>query len=392
VHATDPSPVSPHAGPPDCLAAWLRLEQTPGVGLKGAHALLAVFGAPPAVFAATGAAVHAALSGVLAPALLADAVRAVLAPAPAVLGAHAALHDATAAWLAAPDRAVCTFGDAAYPARLRELPDPPLLLYVQGRADLLAQPALAIVGSRNASAQGMANAERFGAALSQAGLTIVSGLALGIDAAAHRGGLHGAGATVAVIGTGPDRCYPARNAELARRIAGDGCIVSEYALGTPPLAANFPRRNRLISGLARGVLVVEAAAQSGSLLTAQFALEQGRDVFAIPGSIHAALSKGCHSLIKQGAQLVETADDVLGALCWHGPAAAPPARADAGARLLTELETLLVALGHDPAAADALALRVGRAPADVQGQLLALELAGMVERLPGDRFQRVYGQ
>ena len=204
-----------------------------------------------------------------------------------------------------------TLADPDYPRQLLEIPDPPVLLYVKGRTDLLACSALAIVGSRNATPQGIANAESFARAASRAGVTIVSGMALGCDAAAHRGGLEGAGSTVAVIGTGADRIYPARNQALAHAIVEHGAIVSEFPLGTPPLAANFPRRNRIIAGLARGVLVVEAADRSGTLITARLAAEQGREVFAIPGSIHSPLSKGCHKLIKQGAKLVESAQDIL---------------------------------------------------------------------------------
>ncbi len=203
---------------------------------------------------------------------------------------------------------------------LLDIPDPPLLIYAKGRIELLSRLSLAVVGSRNATVQGVANAEKFAEALSAAGLSTVSGLALGIDSAAHRGSLAhysrnaGSGSTIAVIGTGIDTVYPARNRDLAHQIAVDGCIVSEYALGTPAIPANFPRRNRIISGLARGTLVVEAAAQSGSLITARQAAEQGREVFAIPGSIHSPLSKGCHQLIRQGAKLVESAQDILAEL------------------------------------------------------------------------------
>lgn len=214
---------------------------------------------------------------------------------------------------------ILTLGDAAYPPALLDIPDPPLMLYAKGRIELLARSALAVAGSRNATALGRANAERFSEALSKTGLAIASGLALGIDAAAHEGGLRGAGSTIAVIGTGADIIYPTRNRGLAQRIASEGCIVSEYVLGTPAMAANFPRRNRIISSLARGVLVIEAAAQSGSLITARVAAEQGRDVFAILGSLHSPLAKGCHHLIKQGAKLVESAHDVFKELGYANP-------------------------------------------------------------------------
>ncbi len=213
---------------------------------------------------------------------------------------------------AAPEsRQIVTLGDAALPAGAAQTADPPLLLYAQGRCELLHARAVAIVGSRNPTPQGIDNARAFAGHLSQAGLTIVSGLALGIDGAAHEGALDGPGSTIAVVGTGLDRVYPTRHRELAHRIASEGLMVSEFPLGTPPLPPNFPLRNRIIAGLTRGTLVVEAALQSGSLITARLALEAGREVFAIPGSIHSPQSRGCHALIKQGAKLVDGAEDVL---------------------------------------------------------------------------------
>jgi DNA processing protein len=289
------------------------------------------------------------------------------------------------AWLQQDGNAVLPFDHPAYPAALRDIGGAPLLLYVKGNRALLARRALAVVGARNASRQGMQNAERLAQALSEAGLTIVSGLALGIDAAAHAGGLAGPGSTVAVLGTGADRIYPARNGALARRIAAQGCLVSEYPLGTPPARENFPRRNRIISGLACGVLVVEAAAQSGSLITAELAAAQGRDVYAVPGSIHATLSRGCHRLIRDGARLVEGADDILEALQLA-------AAGRAGARAPADdsfVDRVLAAMGDDPVAAEVLALHLQQSAAELQGQLLALELAGLLERLPGGMFQRV---
>ncbi|MBJ7314186.1 DNA-protecting protein DprA [Rugamonas sp. CCM 8940] len=354
------------------LRDWLRLERVPGIGLLSARRLLDQFGTPGAIFRAP----PERLRQLLRPAQATALARALLPDA--AFDAHC---DTIAAWLRTPGRHLLALDDPAYPAGLRQIADPPLLLYALGRPALLAGPALAVVGSRNASAQGLLNAERFAEALSHAGLTIVSGLALGIDAAAHRGGLRGAGATVAVVGTGADRIYPARNAALARQIAEQGCIVSEYPLGTPPRPENFPKRNRLISGLARGVLVVEAAAGSGSLITAKLALDQGREVYAIPGSIHSVLSKGCHALLREGATLVESADDILGQL--GGAAPLPP-----DARFV---DALLDAIGYDPVTADALAGRLGVGVAELHGQLLALELAGLLERLPGGIFQRVPG-
>ena len=376
MQATDThSPDSPPPAPPGALADWLRLARTPEVGLVTAHRLLAHFLHPQAIFAAAAAA-DPALARHVRPAQLAALRR-------QPDGVQAEL-DAIHTWVQAPGNRVLALDHADYPAALRHIPNPPLLLYLRGRAELLANSALAMVGSRNASTQGIQTAGRMAQALSDAGLTIVSGLALGIDAGAHVGALRGAGATVAVVGTGADRCYPARNRALAEQIAAQGCIVSEYPLGTPPLSDNFPRRNRVISGLARGVLVVEAALKSGSLITARLAAAQGRDVYAIPGSIHATLSKGCHVLIREGAKLVESAEDILED--WR--------MLPAGyARALPDdsfVDRVLEALGPHPGSADDLALRLHQEVADLQGQLLALELAGLLERLPGGMFQRLW--
>jgi len=237
------------------------------------------------------------------------------------------------------------------------------------------------VGSRNATAQGRADAQAFAAALSGAGLTIVSGLALGIDAAAHRGGLAGESSSIAVLGNGVDVRYPRDNRALAEALERKGCVISEFPLGTPPLEDNFPRRNRLISGLALGVFVVEAAVQSGSLITARCAGEQGREVFAIPGSIHSVVSRGCHRLIKDGAKLVEGAEDVLTELGWK-PAPSSPCRK-------AERDPLLQAMGHAPVSLDDLALATGLEVARVTARITRLELAGRVAALAGGRFQRL---
>jgi DNA processing protein len=359
------------------LAGWLRLERTDGVGLLTAHTLLEHFHTPEAIFAAS--------REQLLKLVKRDQADALLRPADAELPA---LVDAALAWQQLPGNRLLPLDHPDYPQALRDIAAAPLMLYVKGRIELLAKPSLAVVGARNASAQGMLNAGRMAQALSEAGLTIVSGLALGIDAAAHEGGLCGSGSTIAVIGTGIDRIYPARNAPLARRIAEDGCIVSEYALGTPPLRDNFPRRNRVISGLARGVLVVEAAAKSGSLITARLAVSQGKDLYAIPGSIHATLAKGCHALIREdGAKLVETANDILTDMRMIAEGAP-------GTRLAPDdafVDRVLDAIGDDPVRAEALAARLGQSAAELQGQLLALELAGLLERLPGGVFQRLRG-
>jgi len=355
------------------LAAWLRLEQTGGVGLMTAHALLERFGTPEAIFQAG----YDALRAVVKPAR----ARALLAPPSANLDPQV---DAVQAWRAQPGNLLLTYDHPEYPALLRQIAGAPLMLYVKGNRALLHRLSVAMVGSRNASLMGMQNAERMARALSEAGVTIVSGLALGIDAAAHAGGLAGAGGTVAVIGTGADRIYPASNEALARRIAEQGCIVSEYALGTPPLRDNFPRRNRVISGLARAVLVVEAAARSGSLITARLAVAQDRDVYAMPGSVHATLSKGCHRLIRDGAKLVETAADVLSELNMGVDAMATGSHFDD-----SFVDRVLIAMGDEPIRAEALAVHLQQSAAELQGQLLALELAGLLERLPGGWFQRL---
>ena len=359
---------------PDDLDAWLQLLLTPSVGRDTARRLLAAFGTPHAVLAAKPATLRE---------LVGPGAANLFKNAPA---RHAELLAGTEAWLEADAAChVLALGDDDYPRLLLHTADPPLLLYARGRLELLNAPALAIVGSRNASAQGLDNARAFAQHLSQAGLTIISGMALGIDGAAHEGGLAGRGSTIAVVGTGLDSIYPARHRALAHRIAQDGLLLSEFVLGTPPLKENFPLRNRLIAGMARGTLVVEAALASGSLITARQALEAGRDVFAIPGSIHSPQSRGCHALIKQGAKLVDSADDILGELNWAGSSASPR---------VTTLDdpeaddALLAALGQDPVTMDALLARTGDSAAALSARLLELELGGHVARLPGGLFQR----
>ncbi|AON57079.1 DNA-processing protein DprA [Herbaspirillum seropedicae] len=370
-------PDFPDDDPAD-LAWWLRLSLAEGVGPATARRLLAAFGLPGQLWQADASAVAAVVS----PALAARLLR---APTPAVRAQIAA----TLAWLQQPGHAILTLADSRYPPALLEIADPPLLLYLRGDPAWLSAEAVAVVGSRNATAQGIAHASRFSRELSRAGLTIVSGLALGIDAAAHEGGLDGPGSTVAVIGTGIDIVYPRRHEALAARIAAAGCIVSEYPLGTPPLASNFPRRNRLISGLARAVLVVEAAAQSGSLITARMAAEQGRDVFAIPGSIHAPLAKGCHQLIRQGAKLVETTQDMLDELPSRQAVrvANPSPQSQVEDDAMTSL--VMQAMAYDPVDTDTLAARCGLEAAVLAGLLLTLELAGRIELLPGALYRRL---
>lgn len=298
---------------------------------------------------------------------------------------------AALAWLTQPESDLVAWDDQDYPPPLLEIADPPPVLFCLGRRELLGRPALAMVGSRNATPQGIADAEAFAAALSAAGLTIVSGLAAGIDAAAHRGALRGRGSTIAVTGTGLDRVYPAAHRELAHVLAREGLLVSEFTPGTPPLKQNFPRRNRLVSGLSRGVLIVEATLSSGSLITARLAAEQGREVFALPGSIHSPFARGCHKLLREGAKLVETANDILEELrlpsAGAAPRGAPPAaagRAPADA----DAEAVLEALGHAPVDIDTLGERTGQSAAALAALLARLELDGIVSALPGGRWQR----
>ena len=294
--------------------------------------------------------------------------------------------DTAQRWLEDPANQVVTFADNAYPRLLLEITDPPPLLYVRGNPALLDHASLAVVGSRNATQQGVSNAEAFSRELSEGGFTIVSGLALGIDAAAHLGGLAASSSSIGVVGTGLDIVYPARNRNLAHRLAEEGALVSEFALGMPALASNFPRRNRLISGLARGCLVVEAALRSGSLITARYALEQGREVFAIPGSIHSPLSKGCHMLIKQGAKLAESSQDILEEL---GVMVRYRGNTKGSDDEISPDNPLLAALGFDPIDLDTLCQRSGLTPDTASAMLLTLELEGVVSRLAGGKFQRV---
>jgi DNA processing protein len=306
-------------------------------------------------------------------------------------GPVAGQHEADRIWLDDPSSHLVALTDPAYPPLLREIPDPPPLLFVRGDTALLSAPQMAVVGSRNPSHGGCDTARAFSEQLTRAGLLITSGLALGIDACAHAAALDAGGQTIAVAATGLDRVYPSAHRELAHRISAQGALVSEFALGTPPRRENFPRRNRLISGLSLGVLVVEAALRSGSLITARLAAEQGREVFAIPGSIHSPLARGCHALIRQGAKLVETAQDVieeLGALA--GFVAAPPgvAATPPGVPVDSAQQELLELIGYDPVELDTLIARSGLTPARVSSMLVLMELRGLIEARPGGRYQR----
>jgi DNA processing protein len=353
--------------------AWVSLNLA-AVAAAPLAVLLRAFGAPQAVVAATPAQRHRFVAKADVEAL--------------DRGVDAARLQSALDWLALDGHSIVAWDDGDYPPALLEIAAPPPMLYCLGRRDLLREPAFAIVGSRNGTPQGCADAQAFAGALASAGLVIVSGLALGIDAAAHRGGLSQGGRSIAIIGTGPDRVYPARNRALAHALADSGLLLSEFPPGTPALKMNFPRRNRVISGLSRGVLVVEATLSSGSLITARLAAEQGRDVFALPGSIHSPFSKGCHRLIRDGAKLVETAQDVLDEL--RLPAGAPNEAAATAAPLDEPVaRAVLTALGHSPADGDTIAERSGLAASSVLATLTALELAGRVATLPGGRYQRV---
>lgn len=357
---------------------WLHLLQIPGIGNETARKLLAAFGLPSQIFQTEFAALQTQVPARIARLILQepdDALKAQI--------------ELTQQWLQQTGNHVFTLADACFPSNLLTIPDPPLMLYLKGRIELLAVPGVAVVGSRNATAQGVQNAEKFSEHLSHAGLTVCSGLAAGIDAAAHQGALRGQGSTIAVIGTGADIVYPARNRALAHQIAEQGCIVSEYALATPAIASNFPRRNRIISGLSQAVLVIEAAAQSGSLITARMAAEQGRDVFAIPGSIHSPLAKGCHQLIKQGAKLVETAQDILDEIqVLSGPESKLPI-VSSTPEIAPEHELLSI-IGYDPVHMDVLMTRSDLSIHELSAQLLELELHGKIEVLASGLLQRLH--
>ena len=384
-------PANPHAMDSTELGAWLRLQLTPGIGSVHGCRLLKAFGLPAAVFSQS-------LSGLRAVVPERQAQALMQTPPDLVTGLRALLQ-----WLDQPDgqHRLVTLGDPMYPASLLDIDDPPLMLYAKGSdatwQRLQQAPCVAIVGSRNPTPQGADNARAFARSLAQVGLCIVSGMALGVDAAAHRGALdilESSLPTIAVVGTGLDRVYPAQHAALARAIAQRGLVLSEYPLGTAPLPAHFPRRNRLISGLARATLVVEAALQSGSLITAQLALEQGKDVFAIPGSIHSTQARGCNALIKQGAQLVDCVQDMLDAPGFHSMPvrqANAPSQGDPSVDASDAHTALLGALGFDPCSLEVLQSRTGWDTASLQAQLMELELLGKVGRLPGGLLQRLGG-
>lgn len=397
----------------DELSAWLRLSLTPRVGNETARKLLAAFGLPPAIFAQSTTALTQLVSHAQAmelqkvPPALNDLVDVTWAWLEARPAAATPSNGKSAPVVPHEHRQIVMLGDANYPASLLNIEDPPLMLYLLGAGDSpdtdffnrSTLRSIAVVGSRNPTAQGLETAHQFSKSLREAGLTVVSGLALGVDGAAHRGAIEGnlesaadgQLATIAIVGTGLDRVYPKGHRALAHSIAQHGLIVSEYHLGTPPLPGNFPKRNRIIAGLAQGTLVVEAALQSGSLITARLAAEQGKEVFAIPGSIHSGQSRGCHALIRQGAKLVETVQDILEdmkpgygatARLFQSPGAAAPEPVD-------ETDALIQALGYDPVSLDALQARTGLDTPTLQARLMTLELDGQLARLPGGLFQRM---
>ncbi len=382
------SPINtPHESAVECdeTRFWLALHRTPGIGTRGCRKLLSDYGSPSNIFHATSEQLRAA-------GIRAQSIDALANPDWEAV-------DRDLAWLAEPGNRLLSCLDPGYPQLLKEIPDPPALLFVHGDPEYLQQPQLAIVGSRNPSHDGAALAREFSAHLTSCGLTITSGLASGIDGEAHQGALQAGGSTVAVAGTGLDRVYPAQHRELAHQIAENGTLVSEFPPGTLPLPGNFPRRNRIISGLSLGTLVIEAALRSGSLITARTALEQGREVFAIPGSIHNPLARGCHALIREGAKLVETGDHILEelaslvSLCLSqtGNSSVPETitgSSDTPARLDAEYLKLLDLMGYEPVSIDQLVQRSGLTPEQVSSMLLLLELEDFIASSPGGRYTR----
>ena len=396
----------------ESLKAWLRLSLTPGVGNITARALLQGFGLPENIFQRSASELQALVSPAVSHQLCLepDGLEETLnvtwewLQKPAPRHASSTLH-----------KRLLTLADTDYPSGLMLTPDPPCLLYVMGQTQHLhllsptafkAPLSVAVVGSRNPTPQGRVNAHEFASSLAQAGLTVVSGLALGVDTEAHRGALQGGSSanplrTLAVVGTGLDRVYPQQNHALALSIAAQGLLISEYPLNTPPIASNFPKRNRLIAGLSQGCLVVEAATRSGSLITAKQALDMGKEVFAIPGSIHTTVAKGCHDLIKQGAKLVDCAQDILEEL-KDLPALTEKSfsKETAEATSFNDAESdysgmdehalkVIDHLGHDPVGLDELQMRSGLPTAQLQAELFQLELNGALGRLPGGLYQKL---
>ena len=365
---------------PDTLDAWLQVTHTPGIGNRYFKRLIERFQTAEAILTASP-----------------DELASLSIPQNAIeqlCNTDRQRIETTLGWLDQPGHQAVTLNDPDYPQLLKEIDDPPAIIYLIGNRELLMQPQLAIVGSRNPTPSGRDNAREFARFLAGSGFTICSGLALGIDTEAHQGAIS-AGHTLAVMGTGPDRIYPAKNRELAHQIASEHLLITEFPPGTPAKAENFPRRNRIISGLSLGVLVVEATLQSGSLITARLAAEQGREVFAIPGSIHNPQSKGCHALIRQGAKLVESAQDIgmelgpLTSLLEPPNEKTQPASPQSQRHTDPDYLRLEEALGYDPVSVDELITRTGLTPEAVSAMLLLLELEGHVSSAPGGYYSRV---
>lgn len=359
---------------PDDAQLWIALSQIQGLGNAALCQLLAKFGSPDNIFSASLHQLKEIVDESIAINILQGVMGETIQP--------------TLDWLQKENTHLITLADATYPQALLQISHPPAVLYAIGHLPWLNHPAIAIVGSRNATPQGERNAENFAESLCNQGLCIVSGMALGIDGAAHRGALRSHGCTIAVVGTGLDIVYPAKHRQLAHQIAERGLILSEFPLGTPSRASHFPRRNRLISGLSLGCLVVEANIDSGSMITARLATEQGREVFAIPGSIHSPVSKGCHHLIKQGAKLVESSTDILEELNYLTPKQALNTSIDDG-KLSSETHALLSVMGFDAINFDTLLEISGLTAEALSSMLMLLELEGKVTTLVGGNYQRL---
>jgi len=369
--------------PQDCVY-WLRMHEIQGLGRQTTYQLLKAFGSAEAIFAASHANLRKVVSDDIANQIKAETVSDQI--------------KITLEWLAEPNNHLITLADEDYPRLLLETSDPPPILFAKGQLSCLQQPSIAIVGSRNPTAQGEKNAHDFAMLLAEFGFTIVSGLAIGIDAAAHRGALASNGKTIAVVGTGLDIVYPAKHRELAHEIIKQGLLISEFSLGTPSLPQNFVQRNRVISGLSMGCLVVEASLQSGSLITAKFATEQDRDVFAIPGSIHSPQSKGCHQLIKQGAKLVDAVQDIVHELKsehFVSLAAMPlkknfiPAKNTSPEEIPHADKALLDLMSFEPVTVEYLLQHSGLTRDTLSSILISLELDNKIASMPGGRYQRI---
>ena len=357
------------------VVLWVSLNFIPGLGNAGICQLLAKFGSPEAIFSAKSHQLREVVDESIAQKILS--------------GVNADLIQPTLDWLQKDNTHIVTLADETYPQLLLETSNPPALLYAIGDLRWLNHPSIAIVGSRSSTPQGEKNAEDFAASLCNYGLCVVSGMALGIDAAAHRGAIKANGATIAVVGTGLDIVYPARHRDLAHKIAERGLILSEFPLGTPSKAQNFPRRNRIISGLSLGCLVVEANVESGSLITARMAVEQGREVFAIPGSIHSPVAKGCHQLIKSGAKLVENTEDIVEELKNLLPDVSPLGLMSEPSQNGSEPNAVLACMGFDAVNFETILIASGLTTEALSAMLMVMELEGKVTTLSGGKYQRL---